>query len=180
MFLCYVDESGTPDIPGNTSHFILAGLAIPVERWRECDIAVAAIKQRYGLQEAEVHVAWMMRAYREQSQVPNFVQMDSAQRRAAVTGTRTTELHRLQRVRDPKLYKQTKKNYQQTAAYIHLSRAERTACVHEFAACIGGWGFARLFAECIDKAHFAAQVQDKSVDAQAFEQIVSRIERYRQ
>jgi hypothetical protein len=25
--LCYVDESGVPEIPGNTSHFILAGLS---------------------------------------------------------------------------------------------------------------------------------------------------------
>jgi hypothetical protein len=30
MYLCYIDESGTPQIPGNTSHFILAGLAIPI------------------------------------------------------------------------------------------------------------------------------------------------------
>ena len=49
MFLCYVDESGTPDIPGNTSHFILAGLSIPVEKWRSCDADVTIIKQRYGL-----------------------------------------------------------------------------------------------------------------------------------
>jgi len=27
MILCYVDESGTPDIPGNTSHYILTGLS---------------------------------------------------------------------------------------------------------------------------------------------------------
>ena len=24
MYLCYIDESGTPDIPGNTSHYVLA------------------------------------------------------------------------------------------------------------------------------------------------------------
>ncbi len=34
MFLCYIDESGTSNIPGNTSHFILAGLAIPEMRLR--------------------------------------------------------------------------------------------------------------------------------------------------
>ena len=32
MYLCYIDESGTSDIPGNTSHFILAGLSLPI--WR--------------------------------------------------------------------------------------------------------------------------------------------------
>lgn len=34
MQLCYVDESGTPDIPGNTSHYILAGLSVPDQYWR--------------------------------------------------------------------------------------------------------------------------------------------------
>ncbi|MXW47489.1 MAG: hypothetical protein F4Z97_02385 [Gammaproteobacteria bacterium] len=27
MYLCYVDESGTLDIPDNTSHFVLAALS---------------------------------------------------------------------------------------------------------------------------------------------------------
>ena len=24
MYLCYIDESGTPELPGNSSHFVLA------------------------------------------------------------------------------------------------------------------------------------------------------------
>lgn len=180
MFLCYVDESGTPDIPGNTSHFILAGLAIPVERWRDCDAALNAIKNRYDLASAEIHVAWMMRAYREQDQIPDFVGMDHAGRRGMVIGQRTTTLHHLLSTKNHKLYRQTKKNYTQTAAYIHLTRAERIAVVQEMATCIAGWGYARLFADCLDKAHFAAQVRGKTVDEEAFEQIVSRFEQYLQ
>ena len=37
MYLCYIDESGTPDVPGNTSHYVLAGVSIPVQYWRDCD-----------------------------------------------------------------------------------------------------------------------------------------------
>lgn len=29
MRLRYIDESRTPDIPGNTFHFVLAGLSVP-------------------------------------------------------------------------------------------------------------------------------------------------------
>ncbi len=180
MFLCYVDESGTPDIPGNTSHFILAGLSIPVERWRDCDAALNAIKNRYDLVGAEIHVAWMMRAYREQDEIPGFVGMDRARRRGMVIGQRTTTLHHLLSTKNHKLYRQTKKNYAQTAAYTHLTRAERIAVVQELAACIAGWGYARLFADCVDKAHFAAQVRGKTVDEEAFEQIVSRFEQFLQ
>jgi hypothetical protein len=45
---------------------------------------------------------------------------------------------------------------------------------------IGSWGFARLFAECIDKTWFDPEIAKKSIDEQAFEQIVSRYERYLQ
>ena len=44
MYLCYVDESGTPDIPGNTSHFVLAGISTPVWHWKNCDQEIRAIK----------------------------------------------------------------------------------------------------------------------------------------
>jgi hypothetical protein len=44
MLLCYIDESGTADIPGNTSHYILAGLAVPVRYWRDCDKAIESVK----------------------------------------------------------------------------------------------------------------------------------------
>lgn len=180
MYLCYVDESGTPEIPGTTSHFILAGLSIPVERWRECDAALNTIKARYDLADAEIHVAWMMRAYREQDQILDFAAMDRPRRRAMVNSQRTTTLHQLLKAKNPKLYRQTKKNFAQTAAYTHLTRAERATLIVELAACIANWGFARLFAECVDKAHFAAQVRGKTVDEQAFEQIVSRFEQYLQ
>lgn len=47
MHLCYIDESGTSDIPGNTSHFVLAGLSIPDRYWKTHDIQVEEIKETY-------------------------------------------------------------------------------------------------------------------------------------
>lgn len=178
VFFCYVDESGTPDIPGNTSHFVLAGLTMPVEQWRIRDIAISQIKAKYGLETAEIHVAWMMRAYPEQDRIPGFEAMDSSKRRSMVNSARTAELHRLLRTKNSKLHHQTKKNFAKTDAYIHLTRKERIAIVVELATTIAGWGDARLFAECIDKPHFLSQTSGAKSDEQAFEQIVSRFEQY--
>ena len=44
-----MDESGTPDLRGNTSHFILVGLAIPVWHWKKCDHEIAQLKRKHCL-----------------------------------------------------------------------------------------------------------------------------------
>ncbi|MCC5933826.1 MAG: DUF3800 domain-containing protein [Candidatus Cyclonatronum sp.] len=49
MFFCYLDESGTPHLPGNTSHYVLAGLAIPTNRWKHCEIETGRIKKVWAL-----------------------------------------------------------------------------------------------------------------------------------
>lgn len=180
MYLCYIDESGTPDVPGNTSHFVLAGVSVPIWHWKDCDTQIAAIKRRFQLQEDEIHVAWMLRKYPEQRKVLNFEKLDYAQRRSSVGQLRKTELLRLQKTGNSKLYNQTKKNYRKTDCYTHLTYNERLIIIQTIADCIGKWGFARLFAECIDKVHFDPARTAMSVDEQAFEQVVSRFERYLQ
>jgi hypothetical protein len=55
MYLCYVDESGTPEVPGTTSHYILAGLAIPIYKWKVCESEINQIKKKYDLIDAEIH-----------------------------------------------------------------------------------------------------------------------------
>lgn len=178
MYLCYVDESGTPDIPGNTSHYVLAGISIPVWHWRTCDSDISAIKREYELESSEMHVAWMLRKYREQNLVKDFEKLDHQQRRYEVEKLRKVELLRLQRSGNPKLYKQTRKNFRKTTDYIHLTLAERQAFIEEIAQSISNWGFARLFAECVDKVHFDPSRAPLSVDEQAFQQLVSRFEQY--
>jgi hypothetical protein len=178
MYLCYVDESGTSDIPGNTSHYILAGLSIPVWHWRDAEKEIYNIKQKYLLQDGEIHSGWLTRKYIEQKKVPNFSRIDYSQRKYEVEKHRKTELLNLQKSHKHNLYKQTKKNYKHTEGYIHLTYEERISFLEEIAKTIGNWGFARLFAECVDKIHFDPKRIKQSVDEQAFEQIVSRFEQF--
>lgn len=180
MYLCYIDESGTSDIPGNTSHFVLAGVFIPIWHWKDCDREVASIKRNYQLQDAEIHVAWMLRKYPEQRKISDFENLDYGQRRSRVEQFRKVEFLRLQKTGKSKLYKQIKKNYRNTHSYIHLTYAERLGVVQTIADHVGRWGFARLFAECIDKVYFDPARSQMSVGEQAFEQVVSRFERFLQ
>jgi hypothetical protein len=180
MHICYIDESGTPDIPGNTSHYILAGFSVPINRWKYCDRAIENIKRRYGLIGSEIHVAWMLRRYIEQNRINDFSDLDWQQRRTQVSQARTAELLRLQRSRNIKQYRQTKKNFTQTKDYIHLTYQERFDFIIELATMISRWSFARLFAECIDKVYFDPSRGSGMIDEQAFEQVVSRFEHYLQ
>ena len=178
MYLCYIDESGTSDIPGNTSHYVLAALSIPVWHWRDSEKEIYSIKQKYSLQNAEIHSGWLTRKYIEQNKILNFSKLDFSQRRYEVEKYRKTELLNLQKSHKQNLYRQTKKNYKHTEDYIHLTYEERIAFLEDVARIIGNWGFARLFAECVDKIHFDPKRAKQSADKQAFEQVVSRFEQF--
>lgn len=177
MYLCYVDESGTSAIPGNTSHFVLVGISLPIWHWRDADSEITGIKKPYGLEDAELHAAWMLRKYLEQSRIGDFDNLPWKRRRSEVERCRKRRLLELQKSGNP-AYKQTKKNYEKTNAYIHLSLRERRDFIAKIAECVSKWGFARLFAECIDKIYFDPARAQRSVDEQAFEQVVSRFEQY--
>ena len=68
MYLCYIDESGVPEIGHGTSHFVLVGLSIEAWDWKRQDQAVTVVKNRFGLGNAEVHTGWMTRRYIEQDE----------------------------------------------------------------------------------------------------------------
>jgi len=119
MHLCYIDESGTSDIPGNSAYFVLAGISIPIWHWSGCDAEVNQVKLRFGLHDAELHTAWMLRRYPEQESINGFEAMNYVQRKSAVEVERRKRIHALQRS-NPKALKQTKKNFAKTNAYIHL------------------------------------------------------------
>lgn len=178
MYLCYIDESGTPDVPGNTSHFVLAGIALPIWRWRDADRQIAGIMARYDLAEAELHTAWLLRPYIEQRRIQNFEQLGRTARRAAVERERNTHLLKLQQTGPRRTYQQARKNYGHTKDYVHLTYDERVSLVREVADCIANWGYARLFAECIDKLHFDPNRTARTIEEQGFEQVVSRFERF--
>jgi|WetSurMetagenome_2_1015567.scaffolds.fasta_scaffold34949_2 hypothetical protein len=176
----YMDESGTPDIPGNTSHYVLVALSMPVMNWRASENDIEAVKKKYGLQDVELHIAWMLRKYQEQARIPNFEQMSYQRRVSEVEHLRTAELLRLQRIKNPALYQQAKKNFRMSKNYIHLTYDERKSLVKEVASRVSQWGYARLFAECVDKVYFDPSRTPQTIDGQAFEQVVSRCERFLQ
>jgi hypothetical protein len=178
MYLCYVDESGTSSVPGNSSHFVLAGIALPIWQWRTADQQVNEIAKKYSLGGVEIHTAWLLRPYLEQRRIPGFQALSYEDRRSAAQRARAAELLRLQRTKNPKAYKQAKKNYRSTDAYVHLTHEERANFIADVAIMIRSWSFATLFCECIDKTHFDANRTGRTIDEQAFEQVISRFERY--
>ena len=180
MYLCYMDESGTPDLPGNTSHFILVGLSIPVWHWKTCDREIAQLKRKHFLGNEEIHCAWMLRRYLEQTKIKDFAKLRHEDRRAEVEKFRNAELLRLQRTSGTQ-YRQAKKNYSKTAPYVHLTEDERRKFISEAAKTLSQWGFARLFAECVDKVHFDPRKHTPyNIGEMAFDQVVSRFEQYLQ
>jgi hypothetical protein len=120
----------------------------------------------------------MLRPYLEQARIPDFDGLDTKQRISQVQSYRKSEVLRLQRIANPKLLKQTKKNYKQTENYIHLTLNERKQFIKEIATSISRWGFARLFAECVDKVYFDPARTPQTISEQSFEQLVSRFEQY--
>jgi len=150
VYLCYIDESGVQE-NACTSHFVLLGLAIPDGSWKLWDAQVAAIKQPFGLENAELHTAWMVRRYVEQEGISGFDQMDRQTRREEVIQRREGHLLRLAAHGTQKQLKEAKKNYRKTFPYIHLTRDERMQFVQKVADRIGSWQEARLFAEANDK-----------------------------
>jgi len=179
MLLCYIDESGTPEIPGTSSHYVLAGIAIPIARWKDYESEIRKIKAKYGLPKSEVHTAYIPRPIVEQKHIVNFEILDYATRRREVEKLRHQELHRLQSI--PKLhkqYQQTKKNYRQTVEYIHLTEIERKQILMDFSKLISKWNDVRMFADCIDKIHFDPIKGKRTIEEEAFIQLISRFEQY--
>lgn len=105
MYLCYIDESGTSAIPGNTSHFVLVGLSIPIWHWKDCERDIANIKRKYALEDAEIHTAWILRKYIEQVKIPGFKTFKYNQRRSKVSEYRRAELLRLQKSKNRNHYR---------------------------------------------------------------------------
>ncbi len=167
MYLCYLDESGTPEPGSSTDHFVLLGLAIPADTWKQKDAQVNSLKSKYGIEDKEVHTAWMVREYPEQKIIPDFEVLDWEARRKAVLGVRAMNLSR------PRKNKQQRElllNYRKSADYIHLTRTERVQLAEELADLLGSWSDVRIFADVHAKRHTAGTSHYEF----AFEQVVTR------
>jgi hypothetical protein len=178
MYLCYIDESGVPEIGLGTSHFVLVGLSIEAWDWKRQDRAVTEVKKRFGLSDAEVHTGWMTRRYVEQEKIPNFNTLDWPQRSLQAQRERDNQLVREHALKGPRKAQELRKTYRKTSAYTHLTLDERMNFLRDLADLIGSWGNARLFAEAIDKTSFGPTPPAIPPREEAFTQVVNRFERY--
>lgn len=178
MYLLYVDESGvTNPHVSQTSHYVLLGLAVHVGTWFALTRRVRELKSRYALDgdtdNLELHAAWMLRAYREQSLIPSFADLSRRARCEAVKAWRsarqsdwpilgTREVHR------------EKKDFRKTEPYIHLTRDEREALYHKALRLVAEHRRGvTLFGEAIDKRHLPSAVDAAE---EAFIRLIDRFE----
>ncbi len=131
----------------------------------------------YGLADAELHTAWMLRKYLEQSRISSFEQLSVADRRREVSRRRNMELSRLSGPANDVRRKRLRKMFRNTDRYVHLTWEERRQAVLDVANAVSNWGFARLFAECIDKTHYDSARSTRSVNDQAFARLRSAVVR---
>lgn len=178
MRICYLDESGTPELGGGTSHFILLGVAIQGESWKAKDNQITLIKQQFGLWGAEIHSGWMSRRYLEQERIADFEQMGVAARRAAVQRARDEFLVRKAALKGPANVQEDRKNFRKTAAYIHLTLVERRQVLTRIAETVKQWEDCRLFAECTDKSSLRGSSPPVPPFEEGFTQVVSRFHRF--
>jgi hypothetical protein len=178
MYLCYIDESGVPEIGHGTSHFVLLGLSIEAWDWKNQDRAVSAVKRKFALGDTEVHTGWMTRRFLEQEKTPDFATLDSPARRHAVRTARDAQLIKVQALKGSKAAAELRKNYRKTDAYIHLTLDQRMDFLRQLADLIGSWGNTRLFCHAIDKTSFGTTSPTIPPREEAFTQVVTRFERY--
>ncbi len=173
MYICYLDESGVPELAGGTTHFVLLGLAIPAESWREKDAAITELKVIHRLGTAELHAGWMARRFTEQERIHNFSQMSEAERRAAVLAERRTDMNRAA-ARGKKAAIELAKTHRKTEPFIHLTRDERIDALAAVADKIASWPDAVIFADAQMKSASTPGTAATVVFDYAFAQVVTR------
>lgn len=178
MRFCYLDESGTADLTAGTSHFVLLGLSIPGETWKNKDREISLIKQRFGLRQEEIHSGWLTRRYLEQEAIRDFEALGVAERRAAVQRARNAMLMKKAALHGPASVMQLRKNFRKTAPYVHLALRERLELLQQVAETVRRWDDCHLFAECTDKRSFKGLPPRVPPFEEGFTQVVSRFHRF--
>lgn len=183
MFLLYIDESGvTERHPSQTSHYVMIGMAVHVGTWFALTQRVRLLKRRYALEgntePLELHAAWMLRAYQEQSLIPSFDQLSFRARYDAVLQWREQRKAIDWPVLRKKEVDREKKAFRRTEPYVHLTREEREELYRKSLELVGSHRRGvTLFGEAIDKKHLPLAVDPAE---EAFGRLVKRFEDYLQ
>jgi len=172
-----LDESGTPELSGGTTHFVFLGLSIPADSWKSKDAEISAIKRRYQLRDEEIHTPWIARRYQEQDVISNFRDLTYDRRRLVVKTEREARLTHRAAVHGLPKTKTLRKNFAKTAAYIHLTLTERHKLLSELADAISKWEDCFIFAEATDKTAFRGVPPATPPFEEGFTQVVSRFHR---
>ncbi|MEW6350324.1 MAG: DUF3800 domain-containing protein [Thermodesulfobacteriota bacterium] len=176
-YLCYLDESGTPDHTSNTSHFVLLGVAFHVKYWSATAKRVEEVKQTYGLSGTEIHTGWLARRYQAQESVAGFANLDWSNRRLR-TEQEWQNIIRSGRVTmTEKAVRNEKKRYQKSRPYFHLSFEDRLNLLRDICDSLNAFGFVRIFAESINKTSCRTKTKHQIIE-QTFMQVVTRFEYY--
>ena len=177
MFLLYLDASGTADICDvNSKHYVLAGVCLPDRNWFAIANKLDALKQRYRCGDAdfELHVKQFAVSIHEQDEIPDFESMSRLERRKAVLAIRQQKM--VGESRDSA----RAKRYKDSDPFIHLTRRERSQLLEDAVELLANHNQIQLFAEAISKGHErVVQTQIEPV-AQAFEQVISRFDKFLQ
>jgi hypothetical protein len=177
VHILYMDESGVEDLGAGTSHFVLLGLAIPAVQWKSLDEALAAIKAKYGLGDAEIHSAWMHRRYSEQESIPGFEALPPAARRAAAEAAVRKRAGAVGVLASQKKVKSYRKESKAIWPYLHLTRDERLQCLEDLARALASWHTVRVFADAISKPDFQPKRPTTPYEM-AFEQVLTRFQAF--
>ena len=104
MYRCYIDESGTPDVPGNTS--LTTFWPVSPFLWKilasNCDKAIEAIKTEYDLRATKKSMSpGYCELIRNKTKSSASIEWTTDNVGMKVTAFRTAELLRLQRSKNP-------------------------------------------------------------------------------
>jgi len=155
---------------------VIAALAIPLRTWKARDTELRTLLQQHRLAGVELHTAWMARRYPEQERIPAFAGFTDDDRRKAVTTERKKDLAKAALQGDAAV-RGLRKNYTKTAAYTHLTHAERIAVLRSVADAVATWEDARLFGDAHLKSVLSPDQRIRSREF-ALEQITTRFNTY--
>ena len=180
MYICYLDESGSVENDGHSINFVYAGLAIPASTWKEKDNQITQIKKGYGLENSEIHTAWLIRKYTEQIKILNFENFSWEDRRREVNAFRQQQLvsYDIQGI-PAKKRRSILKSYRETEAYIHLTLQERHELVAKICDAISAWEDSRVFFHAIKTEHYdITKNHAGGVYEDAFCQVLTRFQSF--
>lgn len=176
MYILYLDESGVQEVGAGTSHFVLLGLVVRMDQWKTLDSNIERQKMAFDLGNVEIHAGWMARRYSEQESIAGFDALNPTDRRAAVQRDINRRAGILGVGGNARRIKAYRLEQRKIAPYIHLTRAERKACLEVVAQELAGWADVRIIADAISKADFTPGKY--SPYELAFEQVVSRFQTF--